>query len=149
MRDPYVESTLAFLMKHVPWLWHEFAAWMLREVCQDQPPECIAIAELHDRWRSISGRGVGSLRRSLLNPPVVGLGTFSRASMNPARFKRPWLHILFLGLHVRLLSRRVCWFQRILPLCGQLMPLLVLLLQQARPSVGFFQMMPNSLRGLR
>lgn len=50
----YVESTVAYLAEHVPWMWHKFAAWLLREVCRDQPEECLAIADLHDRWRTAS-----------------------------------------------------------------------------------------------
>jgi hypothetical protein len=60
----YVESTVAYLAEHVPRMWHKFAAWMLREICKDQSPECLAVADLHDRWEDVTEKEFAAARNA-------------------------------------------------------------------------------------
>ena len=86
----YVEATVTYLVEHVPFMWHDFAAWMLREVCKDQPYVCLAIADLHDRWQEVTNKEWSELAESqaeLRSTVIASWSTSSaRAVMAAAEF---------------------------------------------------------------
>lgn len=80
----YVESTVEYIAEHVTWMLHEFVAWVLREVCKDQPSECLLVADLHDRWNEVGTECWSSAESSAMSvaSSLAGLAQESRENQD-------------------------------------------------------------------